>query len=383
MIHRSRAIRVSAAVVIASLWLSACGSASKSPPAPSSSSSAAVESPTTATSSSASSRETAVAAVGPRGTPTTVASDLDVPWSVAFVGNTALLTERNSARILELNGDSTRVIGMVAGVKPEAGEGGLLGVAVRNRDLYVYYTTSTDNRVVRYALTGVPGSLGLGTSQTILAGIPSNTFHNGGRIKFGPDGMLYISTGDGGQSVNAQRLNSLSGKILRVTPTGANPRDNPFPNSPIWSWGHRNVQGLGWTADGTMFASEFGQDRYDELNLIRAGANYGWPEVEGIAHDPRFTDPQQQWPVSDASPSGLAIVGGTIFIANLRGERLRAIPVANPSTAREFYVGRYGRLRDAQLAPDGSLWLLTNNTDGRGDPQDHDDRILQIALAPI
>lgn len=383
MIHRSRAIRVSAAVVIASLWLSACGSASKSPPAPSSSSSAAVESPTTATSSSASSRETAVAAVGPRGTPTTVATDLDVPWSVAFVGNTALLTERNSARILELNGDSTRVIGMVAGVKPEAGEGGLLGVAVRNRDLYVYCTTSTDNRVVRYALTGVPGSLGLGTRQTILAGIPSNTFHNGGRIKFGPDGMLYISTGDGGQSVNAQRLNSLSGKILRVTPTGANPRDNPFPNSPIWSWGYRNVQGLGWTADGTMFASEFGQDRYDELNLIRAGANYGWPEVEGIAHDPRFTDPQQQWPASDASPSGLAIVGGTIFIANLRGERLRAIPVANPSTAREFYVGRYGRLRDAQLAPDGSLWLLTNNTDGRGNPQDQDDRILRIALAPI
>ena len=315
-------------------------------------------------------------------TPTTVVSDLDVPWSLAFVGDTALLTERVSARVLELDGASTRVVGTVAGVKTDAGEGGLLGLAVRDRSLYVYCTTSRDNRVVRYELTGSPGRLALGASRTILAGIPANTFHNGGRIKFGPDGMLYISTGDGGASGNAQRLNSLSGKILRVTPDGGNPPDNPFPHSPIWSWGHRNVQGLGWAADGTMFASEFGQNRYDELNVIRKGANYGWPVVEGIAHDPRFADPQQQWPVSEASPSGLAVVGGTIFIANLRGERLRAVPVAHPSTAQEFYVARYGRLRDVQLAPDGTLWLLTNNTDGRGRPRDHDDRILRITLPP-
>jgi glucose/arabinose dehydrogenase len=380
MFGRLRAVPLSlrAAIVLLILTLSACGGGPESPPAPSRSSSTVPESPTGTPPSSS---PPGPAAVSPHGTPTTVVSDLDVPWSVAFVGRTALLTERDSARILELDGQSTRVIGTVPEVKPQAGEGGLLGLAVRGRDVYVYYTASSDNRVVRFPLTGSPGQLGLGASQPILAGIPSNTFHNGGRIKFGPDGMLYVSTGDGGHSADAQSLNSLSGKILRVTPTGAIPPDNPVPNSPIWSWGHRNVQGLGWAADGTMFASEFGQDRYDELNLIRKGANYGWPEVEGIAHDPRFTDPQQEWPVSEASPSGLAIVGGTIFIANLRGERLRSIPLADPSKAKEFYVGRYGRLRDVQLAPDGSLWLLTNNTDGRGRPNDHDDRILRVALA--
>lgn len=172
----------------------------------------------------------------------------------------------------------------------------------------------------------------------------------------------------------------MSGKILRMTPDGDVPLDNPFPNSFVYSYGHRNSQGIAWTEDGTMYASEFGQDTWDELNRIEAGGNYGWPEVEGIVGEDGFIDPLQQWSPDDASPSGIAIHDGSIYIANLRGERLRTVPLADPATADEQFVDVYGRLRDVVVAPDGSLWILTNNTDGRGDPNRGDDRILRVPL---
>ncbi|TFW27626.1 PQQ-dependent sugar dehydrogenase [Duganella callida] len=311
--------------------------------------------------------------------PVTLATGLGVPWSIAFYGSTPLISERNSARILVLgkNGNLT-AIATIAGVSG-TGEGGLLGIAVRENYLYAYLTAGAENRIQRFPLSGDDVNLRLGAAQTLLAGIPSGSNHNGGRLAFGPDGMLYASTGDAGTSSRAQDLGSLGGKILRLTPDGRVPADNPFANSYVYSYGHRNVQGMAWGSDGAMYASEFGQDTWDELNLIKAGGNYGWPLVEGKANNARYTDPLQQWRTADASPSGIAVSGGNIYMANLRGERLRKVPIAAPDTATEFYAGQYGRLRDVVLSPDRKLYILTNNTDGRGTPRTGDDRILGVA----
>ncbi|MGY3554716.1 PQQ-dependent sugar dehydrogenase [Williamsia sp. R60] len=324
------------------------------------------------------------ATVAPAGAPTDLVTGLDAPWSIVFADGAPLISERDSGNILEVVGDRTRVVGAVADVAP-AGEGGLLGLAVREEFLYVYFTSDDgDNRVVRYRLTGSTGGLGLGPVEPILAGIPGGRTHNGGRIAFGPDGMLFISTGDAQDRPKAQDPASLSGKILRITPDGDVPADNPTAGSPMWSLGHRNVQGLAWAADGTMFSSEYGQDTWDELNVIAKGGNYGWPRLEGRGEqfDSIYIDPVQQWNPDDASPSGMTIAGDTIYIANLRGERLRAVPVAAPETARDLYVGEFGRLRDVAVAPDGSLWFLTNNTDGRGDARSGDDRIKRVPALP-
>ncbi|MEU4454521.1 PQQ-dependent sugar dehydrogenase [Nocardioides sp. NPDC023903] len=308
----------------------------------------------------------------------TVASGLDVPWSIAFHGNAALLSERDSGRILELARDGTsREVGVIEGASP-MGEGGLLGIAVREQHLYAYFTSGDENRLERYELRGAPGSLGLGEPEVLLDGLDAASYHNGGRIAFGPDGMLYVTVGDAGNAQAAQDRDSLSGKILRLTPDGDVPRDNPFDDSLVYSYGHRNPQGLAWSEDGTMYASEFGQDTWDELNVIEAGGNYGWPEVEGIGEDSRFIDPVQQWAPADASPSGITIADGSIWIANLRGERLREVPLDDLASSTEHLAGEYGRFRDVVLAPDGSLRVLTSNTDGRGDPGSDDDRVLRF-----
>lgn len=315
------------------------------------------------------------------GTPRQVAADLDAPWSVVFRNGTPLVSERNSGRILELAADgSARPIGTVEGVAAR-GESGLLGLAVgADGDLYVYSTASDGNRVQRFDVNGEPGSLLLGQPDTLLDRIPSASIHDGGRIAFGPDGMLYVTAGDASRRDSAQDRESLAGKILRMTPDGGVPADNPFPGSLVYSYGHRNPQGLAWADDGTMFATEFGQNTWDELNIIEAGANYGWPVVEGIARREGFVDPVQQWQPSAASPSGMAHAGGTLFIANLRGQVLRSVPVADPSTSTEHYSREYGRIRDVTVSPDGRLWFLTNNTDGRGNPRAGDDRILEVPL---
>jgi glucose/arabinose dehydrogenase len=309
--------------------------------------------------------------------PRTIVEGLDVPWSLAFHGETALVSERDSGRILEIADDGvTREVGTVDGAP--RGEGGLLGIAVREDHLYVYVTTADDNRLVRFALDGEPGALALGAQETLLTGIPAAANHNGGRIAFGPDGMLYVTTGDAGDRDSAQDADSLGGKILRLTPDGDVPTDNPIAGSPVYTSGHRNPQGLAWGDDGTMYASEFGQDTWDELNVIEAGGDYGWPQVEGIADRDGFVDPVQQWPPDSASPSGIAVVAGSIVIANLKGERLRSVPVDDLGAADELFDGEFGRLRDAVRAPDGSLWVLTNNTDGRGSPRDGDDRVIRV-----
>lgn len=309
-----------------------------------------------------------------------VVDGLDAPWSVAFYSASALVSERDSARILEIDSaGNPREVAVIDGVSP-GGEGGLLGIAVNDDRLYTYYTADDENRIERFELTGEAGSLSLGAPETVFDGIPSASNHNGGRIAFGPDGMLYATTGDAGNGQDAQDLDSSAGKILRLEPDGAIPPDNPFPDSPVYSYGHRNPQGVAWDAAGTLYASEFGQNTWDELNVIDPEGNYGWPEVEGIAEQDGFIDPVQQWAPQEASPSGIAITDDAILIANLRGERLREVPLADLSSSTERLVGEHGRLRDVILAPDGSTWVVTNNTDGRGDPGPDDDRILRISI---
>lgn len=240
--------------------------------------------------SSASARATAPAdlptgQVAPDGDTTDVVTGLDAPWSVVRTGDDgdALVSERDSAKVLELQDDgTTREVGTVEGVR-HGGEGGLLGLALHDDDLFVYSTADDGNRIQRYDLTGTTGSWALGDATTIIDGLPSNTFHDGGRIAFGPDDMLYASVGDAGASSDAQDEDSLAGKILRLTPDGDVPDDNPVDGSPVWSLGHRNVQGMGWSSDGTMFASEFGENTLDELNVIEAGRTTAGPRSRGRA----------------------------------------------------------------------------------------------------
>jgi glucose/arabinose dehydrogenase len=311
-----------------------------------------------------------------------MAQGIDVPWGLAFLpGGDALIGERGTGRILRLTpgGGAPRQVYDVPGVAA-SGEGGLLGIAVSpgfamDNLVYAYYTGEKDNRIVRFGL-------GAGPPEVIFDGIAKAGFHNGGRIAFGPDGMLYVGTGDAGDTQRSQDRSSPNGKILRLAPDGAPAPGNPRAGSPVYSLGHRNVQGLAWDSAGRLFATEFGQNQLDEVNLIEPGRNYGWPLVEGTGSTDggRFTNPLVTWPTSAASPSGLAIAGTTAYVAALRGERLWSVPL-NGRTAgepRAELQGRYGRLRTAVIAPDGSLWLTTSNTDGRGDPRDGDDRILRF-----
>ncbi len=290
------------------------------------------------------------------------------------------MSERDSGRILELADDGSAREVAVIEASASRGEGGLLGLAADDQDrLFAYYTARDDNRVARFDVSGEAGSLTLGEPTIIVEGIDKSATHNGGRIAFGPDGMLYVTTGDAGVPANSQDLSSLNGKILRMTPDGDVPADNPFDGSLVWSLGHRNVQGVAWTEDGTLFATEFGQDTWDELNIIEAGSNYGWPAVEGRANNADFADPVQQWSPAEASPSGMAYLDGALWIANLRGANLRSVPVSDPSTSTTHWEGEFGRLRDATVSPDGHLWVVTNNTDGRGSPREGDDRIIAIS----
>ncbi|MFD0773847.1 PQQ-dependent sugar dehydrogenase, partial [Streptomonospora algeriensis] len=332
----------------------------------------------------------------PPGDPETVASGLEVPWGIAVLpGGGALISERDSGRILQMSPDGrTSEVGTIQEASAQ-GEGGLLGIAVqpeqeRPEELFAYFTTDSGNRIAGFALErsgGGPPSLG--DSRTLVEGIPSAAFHNGGRIAFGPDGMLYAATGDAGDGTRAQDTDSLGGKILRMTPGGEPAGGNPFGNL-VYSYGHRNVQGLTWEADGTLFATEFGQNRLDEVNVIEAGGNYGWPEVEGTGGEnapDEFIDPVLTWSVEEASPSGAAIAGNSLWVAALRGERVWRVPLTGSDEdpvgePEALFTGDYGRLRTITRIPGGDLLVSTSNRDSRGDPQEEDDRILRIPVEP-
>jgi glucose/arabinose dehydrogenase len=326
--------------------------------------------------------EAASVPAAPAGQPTVLARHLAVPWAIAFLPDgDALVTERDSARLLRVTPQgSVTPIGTVPGVAA-GGEGGLLGVAVspsfsQDRLVYLYASTAADNRIVRFRYADG----GIGPLTTVVAGIPRATVHNGGRLAFGPDGMLWASTGEHGEPGISQDRDSLGGKILRMTPDGRPAPGNPF-GTLVWSYGHRNVQGMAWDSAGRMYAAELGQDRFDEINRIQKGHNYGWPDVEGYSGDTAYTDPLLTWAPEEASPSGAAIASGSLWVAALRGERLWQVPLDRTGTAGKpiaHFTGQYGRLRDVVRAPDGSLWITTSNQDGRGTPGPDDDKILVL-----
>ncbi len=315
----------------------------------------------------------------------TIATGLAAPWGLDFFPDgDAIVTERDTRRVLLVSGPEREVreLGTIGSGVPEGeqGEAGLLGVALspdveEDQLAYFYVSTPTDNRVVRASIAGDE----LGEPERIFTGIPNGFIHDGGRLEFGPDGFLYVSTGESGEPSLAQDRESLGGKILRLRPDGRPAPGNPF-GSAVWSWGHRNVQGLAFDDGDRLWASEFGDAAFDELNLIRAGDNYGWPAVEGPGGGSQFVDPQQTWETAEASPSGLAYTDGYLWMAALRGERLWRITVDGDRATdpRGFFVGDYGRMRTVAVAPDGMLWVTTSNRDGRGDPGEDDDQILLI-----
>ncbi|WP_217234739.1 sorbosone dehydrogenase family protein [Streptomyces sp. AC555_RSS877] len=322
----------------------------------------------------------------------TVAEGLSTPWGLAPIPDGDLLVssrdEATLTRVDEETGKKTE-LGEVPGVSP-AGEGGLLGIALSpdfasDHMVYAYFTSASDNRIVRMLYDEEkPAGEQLGAPDTIFKGIPKGVIHNGGRIAFGPDRMLYAGTGESGDTGLSQDTKSLGGKILRMTPEGEPAPGNPFPGSPVYSYGHRNVQGLAWDDKQRLFASEFGQDTWDELNAIKPGDNYGWPEAEGRSGGSEYHNPAAQWGTDEASPSGVAYAEGSVWMAGLKGQRLWRVPLKGTEASADpqaFLEGEYGRLRTVVAAGGDKLWLVTSNTDGRGDPKAGDDRILEIQVS--
>lgn len=317
----------------------------------------------------------------------TLAQGLVVPWGLSFLPNgDALVTERESGRVHRVfKGGGRRQVGDIAGVhSPDPGEGGLLGCAVSPRfasdgHVFFYLTTTADNRVIR--MTFRSGTLS--DRRVVLAGIPSSVNHNGGGLRFGPGGRLYVSTGDSRDGSLAPRKDSLAGKVLRINPDGSIPGDNPWGNA-VWSRGHRNVEGLAFDARGRLWATEFGEKTRDELNHIVKGRHYGWPRVEGGDGAGGFTDPFVTWrPTSSCSPSGLAITRGRAWVGALAGHSLYSVDLVGSRAGRKtrWFDDRLGRIRAVETAPDGSLWVTTSNRDSRGTPRSGDDKVVRIRFS--
>jgi glucose/arabinose dehydrogenase len=313
----------------------------------------------------------------------TIARGLAAPWGIAFLPDgSALVSERDTGRVVRVGDGPVREVGRVESTTAR-GEAGLLGLAVspsydEDRLVFAYVSTVEDNRVVRMEYDGRR----LGEPEPVLTGIPNGFIHDGGRLLFDDDGNLFVSTGETGEPELAQDPGSLGGKILRITPDGEPAPGNPVEGSPVWSMGHRNVQGLAFDDTGRLWATEFGQSTWDELNLIEQRRNYGWPLVEGRGDLDEYRNPFVTWRTDDASPSGLAFLDGSLWAGALRGERLWQVPVTDDGTGepRGWFVGDYGRIRTVVTAPNGNLWVTTSNRDGRGDPAEDDDRILEVAL---
>ena len=312
-------------------------------------------------------------------------TNLDIPWSLDFLPDgRGIVTQRaGSIKMLNKDGKLSNVIFSISEVK-HIGEGGLLGIAVHprfdeNNFIFVYYTYSSSgdntlNRVVRYKFKNETFS----DKKIIIDEIPGGTNHNGGRLKFGPDGYLYVTTGDAGQPSLAQNKNSLAGKILRVDQDGKAAPENPFRNL-IYSYGHRNPQGLAWNSQGMLYSTEHGPLAHDELNRAIPGGNYGWPTIQGSQKYNDMITPIKESSFGTWAPSGTAFYNDRLFFAGLRGTALFEAKIQNESIElQEHFKNEFGRIRDVVLGPDNYLYILTNNTDGRGRPSAADDKIIRI-----
>jgi glucose/arabinose dehydrogenase len=331
------------------------------------------------------------------------ASGLEIPWGMAFVSDGRVyVTERpGRVRLIEKNklrAQPYATIDVVA-----RGEGGLMGIALHPdypnpRWVYLMYTATDGNRISRFTDTGS----GLTDEKPLVRGIPSAAIHNGGIIRFGPDGMLYAGTGEAGEPERAQDISSLNGKILRMTPDGKPPADNPFANSVVYAYGLRNVQGLAWNpANDDLWATnhgpsgEFGLYAKDSVYIVKKGGNHGWPRVLGVTDVRDVVDPILFYPENAVAPAGALFyrsnlipdLRGNFFFATLRGEHLIRVILSDPQTVSKIEEwwstgtesGRYGRLRGLVQGPDGSIYVSTSNRDGRGSVQQGDDKILRIS----
>jgi glucose/arabinose dehydrogenase len=327
---------------------------------------------------------------------TQVVRETDIPWGLVTLPDGDIIYSRRDAldlvRLNPANGNTSN-LGAVPNAEITGAEGGLLGLAVTpnfpdsDSWIYIYHSSPSDNRIVR--MRYVNGALLNSSLQVLVSGIGRNIFHNGGRLRFGPDGKLYAATGDAQNGAFAQDKNNLSGKVLRLNPDGSVPSDNPFGNY-VWSYGHRNPQGLAFDSQGRLWEQEFGNSTQDETNLIVKGGNYGWPDCEGTAskggsgcQTPGFVAPKVTYPTGNASCSGIAIVRDAMYIACLRGARVYRHVISGTSltNTQELFSGTYGRLRTVEPSIDGGLWMTTSNSpfvDRR--PNNSDERVFKVNL---
>lgn len=312
-----------------------------------------------------------------------IAENLNIPWDLEFINNdTFLITERSGSIKLFQNNDLKKEI-PIADVN-EIGEGGLLGLALHpnfneNNFLYLYKTTRSGNQNINVVERYIFRDDSLSQKKVIVNNIPGAFTHNAGRIAFGPDGYLYITTGDAQNTSLSQNTNSLAGKILRVTDDGSIPRDNPFNNA-VYSYGHRNPQGIAWDENGNLWATEHGPSTKDELNLIEKGKNYGWPVITGSEtrsgmETPKINSGSDTW-----APSGITYINNKLFFAGLRGNAIFEVALdgKKATLAKAHFRSNYGRIRFVRIGPDGFIYFGTNNRDGRGQPKKGDDKIIRI-----
>lgn len=337
-------------------------------------------------SSTASNQESFDNKEGTPSNPQVFAQNLNIPWSIAFLPNGNILVTERPGNVKEIGKDgNVKTIFTVPDVKPE-GEGGLHGITLHpqfsaNQYIYLYYTYNpnpTQNKVVRYKFQN--GTLI--EDKVILEKIPGSIFHNGGRIKFGPDGYLYITTGDAQNPSLAQNKNSLAGKILRVADEGKPAPGNPFGNE-VYSYGHRNPQGIFWDEKGTLWEAEHGPSANDEVNKIEIGKNYGWPDFVGNKTGLGITTPYATSGSSTWAPADIIVLNGKVYFAGLRGTAIFTFDIDNPSKVDALYKGEYGRIRELILGPSGNIYFSTSNRDGRGLPSSNDDKIIKISPANL